>query len=446
MNKKFRDESKTIPLQGLGVYSYSETIHYLYDRLPVFHQIGGAAYKPGLENTIRLMNALNNPQNSFKTIHIAGTNGKGSVSHMLAAILQEAGYNTGLYTSPHLVDFRERIRVNGKMIEQQYVVDFVEQNKDLFDEIEPSFFEATMAMAFNYFAFKNVDVAIIEVGLGGRLDSTNIIQPELSVITNISFDHVGFLGDTLDKIAFEKAGIIKNNTPVVIGEALPETRPVFVSKAENENAPIYFAEELIQVLFKSGENDKMIVSTSDNRNFTVGLTGNYQLKNIATTLISIEQLKLLDFKISDVSLQSGLENVVKLTELQGRWQVIQQSPKVVADTGHNVAGITYVVEQLKNELFKTLHFVIGMVNDKDINAVLSLLPKNAMYYFTQANVQRAQPAIALKDMAEKFELNGRAYNSVKEAVETAIQNAKPNDLVFIGGSNFVVGEALNCFI
>lgn len=446
MNKKFRDESKTIPLQGLGVYSYSETIHYLYDRLPVFHQIGGAAYKPGLENTIRLMNALNNPQNSFKTIHIAGTNGKGSVSHMLAAILQEAGYNTGLYTSPHLVDFRERIRVNGKMIEQQYVVDFVEQNKDLFDEIEPSFFEATMAMAFNYFAFKNVDVAIIEVGLGGRLDSTNIIQPELSVITNISFDHVGFLGDTLDKIAFEKAGIIKNNTPVVIGEALPETRPVFVSKAENENAPIYFAEELIQVLFKSGENDKMIVSTSDNRNFTVGLTGNYQLKNIATTLISIEQLKLLDFKISDVSLQSGLENVVKLTELQGRWQVIQQSPKVVADTGHNVAGITYVVEQLKNELFITLHFVIGMVNDKDINAVLSLLPKNAMYYFTQANVQRAQPAIALKDMAEKFELNGRAYNSVKEAVETAIQNAKPNDLVFIGGSNFVVGEALNCFI
>ena len=426
--------------------SYSETIQYLYHRLPVFHQIGGAAYKPGLENTILLMNALNNPQNNFKTIHIAGTNGKGSVSHMLAAIMQEAGYKTGLYTSPHLIDFRERIRINGEMIEQQYVVDFIEQNKHLFDEIEPSFFEATMAMAFNYFAFKNIDVAIIEVGLGGRLDSTNIIQPELSVITNISFDHVGFLGDTLEKIAFEKAGIIKKHTPVVIGEALPETRPVFVSKAEFENAPVYFAEELLQVSLKNRENDKMIVSTSDKRNFTVGLTGNYQLKNIATTLISVEQLKSLNFKISDVSLQNGFENVVKLTGLKGRWQVVQQSPKVVADTGHNVAGISFVVEQLKNESFKTLHFVFGMVNDKEITSVLNLLPKNAIYYFTQANIQRALPSLELKEMAEKFELNGNAYDSVNEAVKSAVQIAEPSDLIFIGGSNFVVGEALNCFI
>lgn len=372
--------------------SYTKTIEYLYNRLPVFHQVGASAYKPGLDNSIRLMNGLNNPQNDYRTIHIAGTNGKGSVSHFLAAILQKAGYKVGLYTSPHLVDFAERIRVNGQMIEQQYVVDFVAQHKDLFSEIEPSFFEATMAMAFQYFADCHVDVAIIEVGLGGRLDSTNIIQPELSVITNISFDHIEFLGDTLEKIAFEKAGIIKPNTPVVIGEMHPETRPVFEKKALQENAPICFAEEKLAALFNKYEDGKMYIQTSDNKLFAVGLNGRYQLKNVVTILTAIEQLRVLKYDISDEALKEGFEHVVELTGLQGRWQELQHNPIVVCDTGHNVGGIRYVTEQLKAQNYKTLRIVIGMVNDKDVSAVLALLPVKAQYYFTQANIPRALPA------------------------------------------------------
>ena len=422
--------------------SYTEVLQYLYDRLPVFHHIGGAAYKPGLENSIALMNALGNPQTKYKTIHVAGTNGKGSVSHFLAAILQQAGYKVGLYTSPHLVDFGERIRVNGLMIEKQYVIDFVAHHKDLFDQIEPSFFEATMAMAFNYFAYTEVDVAIIEVGLGGRLDSTNIIRPVLSVITNISFDHVGFLGDTLAKIASEKAGIIKQNTPVVIGEALPETRLVFNDKALEMNAPIVFAEEKLQVVLKGYADGKMLVKTTDDTNYKVGLNGHYQLNNIATTLTAVEQLKAMDFDISNLAINEGLERVCEITGLKGRWQVLQQSPMVICDTGHNVGGITYVVEQLKIQNYSTLRIVIGMVNDKDISSVLELLPADAVYYFTQANIQRALPATELLEMAKAYNLNGMSYLSVNEALSAAIGASEVDDLVFVGGSNFVVGEAI----
>lgn len=425
--------------------TYSETIQYLYDRLPAFHQIGGSAYKPGLENSIRLMDGLNNPQHQFRTIHIAGTNGKGSVSHLLAAVLQKAGYKVGLYTSPHLIDFRERIRVNGKMIEQQYVIDFVDQHQQLFAAIEPSFFEATMAMAFDYFASCQVDVAVIEVGLGGRLDSTNIIKPDLSVITNISFDHMNFLGDSLAKIAFEKAGIIKADTPVVIGEALPETRVVFINKALQENAPIHFAEEHYFTSIVKFQQTNMQVKINDDEEFIVGLYGKYQLKNIATVRTAIEQLKRIGYQISENSIALGFEEVITLTGLRGRWELIQRSPTVVCDTGHNEAGIKQVVEQLQFENYNNLRIVIGMVSDKDIRAVLKLLPPKAVYYFTQANIPRALPARDLQAKAMKFERYGNSYLSVKQSVEAALKDAFPDDFVLIGGSNFVVGEALTCF-
>lgn len=422
--------------------NYSETLQYLYDRLPVFHHIGSSAYKPGLDNTIQLMNGLGNPHNRFRSIHIAGTNGKGSVSSMLSSILQEAGYKVGLYTSPHLVDFGERIRVNGKMIEQQYVIDFVELHQGLFAGIEPSFFEATMAMAFNYFADCEVDIAIIEVGLGGRLDSTNIIHPILSVITNISFDHVGFLGDTLAKIAHEKAGIIKPNTPVVVGEALPETRPVFEAKAREENAAIIFADEQLQVFFERYENNKMLVRTTTDKEFCIGLCGLYQLKNIATILLTVNGLNSIGLEIKDTSLELGLKFVGENTGLQGRWQILQENPTVVVDTGHNVGGINYVVEQLKAQDYDKLHIVIGMVNDKDISSVLELLPLEAEYYFTQAQIIRAMPVDELEKKAATIGLNGHTFISVNEAVDAAIRNADANDFIFIGGSNFVVGEVL----
>lgn len=422
--------------------SYSQTLEYLYDRLPAFHQVGGAAYKPGLDNTIRLMQALNNPHTRYKTIHVAGTNGKGSVSHFLCSVLQEAGYKVGLYTSPHLVDFGERIRVNGQMIAQQYVIEFVEQHSALFTEIEPSFFEATMAMAFQYFADIQVDIAVIEVGLGGRLDSTNIIEPELSVITNISFDHTGFLGDTLEKIAAEKAGIIKKNIPVIIGETLPETLPVFISKAKEMNAPVSFAENDIVVTFKDYKEGKMLIYKNKNTDFLIGLNGSYQLKNVATVFCAVEKLNNLGFNITENQLRSGLENVVENTGLMGRWQLLQTRPTVITDTGHNVAGIKYVVEQLKKHQYKTLRIVIGMVNDKDVSSVLALLPKQAVYYFTQAHIERAMSAIELYKKAKSIYLKGNSYNSVEEAINSAIIDADNDDLIFIGGSNFVVGEAL----
>lgn len=425
--------------------TYSETLQYLYDRLPVFHHVGGSAYKPGLDNTIQLMSALKNPQTRYRTIHVAGTNGKGSVSHFLASILQCAGYKVGLYTSPHLVDFGERIRINGMMIDEQYVVDFVEDHKALFNKVNPSFFEATMAMAFNYFADSEVDIAVIEVGLGGRLDSTNIIQPVLSVITNISFDHTGFLGDTLEKIAFEKAGIIKKNTPVVIGEALPETRPVFEAKAAEENAPIYFAEEINNIAFSEYCAAKMEVKASGSKSYLVGLCGTYQLKNIATTLTAVEELKKLNLDIPEDSIAKGLEFVTEITGLCGRWQVLQQHPTVIADTGHNVAGIKCVTDQLAVQKYEKLRIVIGMVNDKDISSVLALLPEKALYYFTQANIIRALPAEELKEKAQSFNLNGGSYSSVEQAVSFALSESGVNDFILIGGSNFVVGEALPLF-
>ena len=422
---------------------YSDAIQYLYDRLPVFHHIGKAAYKPGLDNTIRLLNALGNPQNIYKSIHIAGTNGKGSVSHTLAAVLQEAGYKVGLYTSPHLVDFGERIRVNGKKIAQSYVVDFVEANEALFDEIQPSFFEATMAMAFAYFADEKVDVAIIETGLGGRLDSTNIIFPELSVITNISFDHTAFLGDSLDKIATEKAGIIKQGVAVIIGESLPETRLVFLQKAAEMSAPLVFAEEQLHILSSEYKNGKLLLTTSENKTYSSGLTGNYQLKNMLTVLVALKQLQGRDFRITEKDIENGLERVVETTGLQGRWQTVREHPNIVLDTGHNVAGIENVVCQLKEQNCETLRMVVGMVNDKDISSVLALLPRGAVYYFTQANIARALPADNLQQQAALAGLRGEVFSSVKEAVEKAVSDAQPDDFVFIGGSNFVVGEALD---
>jgi len=425
--------------------NYEQTLDYLYSRLPVFHQIGSSAYKPGLENTIRILTALHQPQNSFRSIHVAGTNGKGSVSHFLSSILQSAGFKTGLYTSPHLVDFGERIRVNGETIDKQFVVDFVENHKSLIEKVQPSFFEITMAMAFDYFAKSEVDVAVIEVGLGGRLDSTNIIQPELSIITNISFDHEEFLGHTLPEIAAEKAGIIKPHTSVVIGEALSETKPVFMQKALEMNAPIFFSEDSRQVFFERYEENRMWVKTSDGKSYLVGLTGNYQLKNIATVLTAVDQLRKTNFEITEINLKEGLEKVIEKTGLQGRWQIISSSPKIIADTGHNPGGIAFVSQQLKTQQYRTLRMVFGMVNDKDIDTVLTLLPKNGVYYFTQAKIKRAFPSEDLLQKGQLAGLNGKAFSTIEEAIKVALNEADKEDLIFIGGSNYVVGEALSFF-
>jgi len=423
--------------------NYQETIQYLYDRLPVFHIIGSSAYKPGFDNTIRLMELLDNPHKKFKSIHIAGTNGKGSVSHYIAAILQQAGYKVGLYTSPHLVDFGERIRINGKMIEEHFVVDFIEQNKNSIESIQPSFFELTMAMGFSYFADQKADIAVVEVGLGGRLDSTNIIHPELSIITNIGFDHVEFLGDTLEKIAAEKAGIIKKGVPVVIGETLPETKPVFWQKAVEMTTEINFASEKKDVKLIKFCKGKMLVE-ADNLHYFSELSGIYQLKNIATVLTAIEVLNTTSsFQIPDNAIKSGMEQVCSITGLRGRWEVISLNPMIVVDTGHNVHGIQQLVNQLKYQEYKTLRIVIGMVNDKDISGVLQLLPTEAVYYFTQAKVKRALPAGELRERALVYQLQGKKYDLIQDALDDSISDSHPKDLILITGSNFVVGEALN---
>ena len=433
--------------------NYQSAIQYLYDRLPVFHHVGSAAYKPGLDNTIKLMNAMNNPQKKFRAIHVAGTNGKGSVSHLLAAVLQSAGYKTGLYTSPHLVDFGERIKINGKMINPGYVVDFIEKNNELFAKVQPSFFEATMAMAFCYFADEKVDIAVIETGLGGRLDSTNIIEPMLSVITNISYDHVAFLGNSLEKIAFEKAGIIKPNTPVVIGEWQSETFSVFERKAKEEGSDLFLSNEVFSKVCY--QQEKMLVENRNKERYLIGLNGDYQLKNLSTVLCAIQvfnkliaQIEINNANLRVLSLENirfGIENVVELTGLQGRWQIIQQQPLIVTDTGHNEGGFSYIVQQLQVQKFEKLHIIIGMVNDKDLSAVLKLLPKKAQYYFTQANIIRALPANDLHKQGENYGLTGDSYKSVKDAINSALTVANPDDFIFIGGSNFVVGEALQYF-
>ncbi len=422
--------------------TYDETVTYLFNCAPPFQQVGGAAYKEGLSTTIALDNHLGNPHRKFRTIHVAGTNGKGSTSHTLAAILQESGYKVGLYTSPHLIDFRERMRVNGITASKEYVTDFVEKHRAFFEPLQPSFFELTTAMAFNYFAEQNVDVAIIEVGLGGGLDCTNIITPELCIITNISPDHTQFLGNTLQEIANEKAGIIKNGIPVVIGETTRETKEVFARKAKESNAPIIFAEE--EALLTAAtpiENGYRYKSTVFG-DFFGELGGDYQQKNTNTLLSAINILRNSGFAITEESLRKGFTNVCKLTGLMGRWQKIQDNPRVICDAGHNIGGIKYITEQLARVDCRELRIVFGMVNDKDITSVLKMMPKNAEYYFTQASIKRAMPADDLKNMAERFGLMGNSHPNVKEALEAALSDSSDDDFIFIGGSCFIVADLL----
>lgn len=423
--------------------NYQETIDYLFNVTPLFQNIGKDAYKEGLDNTIILDNHFNNPHKKFRTIHIAGTNGKGSCSHTIAAILQSAGYKTGLYTSPHLIDFSERIKVNGEPIEKEFVIDFVKQNKDFFEPLHPSFFELTTAMAFLYFAEKKVDVAVIEVGLGGRLDCTNIITPDLSIITNISFDHTQFLGNTLKDIAKEKAGIIKEKKPVIIGEYTPETKTVFEDKAKSTNSDIIFAEDnkLING-YKQTENGLLLYKSDKIKDLYGELNGLYQVKNTNTILNAVYKLIELGYNIDETNIKNGFRNVCHLTGLMGRWQKLEENPTIICDTGHNIGGMKYIVEQLSRMKYDKLHIIIGMVNDKDINGVISLLPKNAKYYFTQASVKRALPAEQVKKIANNHGLKGEAYSSVEKALTIAKNNAKENDLIFIGGSTFIVADLI----
>ena len=407
--------------------NYQDTLEYLYNSAPMFQQVGGAAYKEDLENTLTLDAHFGHPHRRYRTIHVAGTNGKGSCSHTLAAVLQEAGYKVGLYTSPHLVDFRERIRVNGVPVPEEYVIRFVEEERSFFEPLHPSFFELTTAMAFRYFADERVDVAVVEVGLGGRLDCTNIIRPDLCVITNISFDHVQFLGNTLEKIAREKAGIIKRGVPVVIGETTPETRPVFEAKAKETDAPIYFAEDC---------------DREDYPDIEFELKGLYQKKNKQTLLTALPMLKEAGYHIDEQAVRSGFAHVTSLTGLMGRWQKLQNSPTLVCDTGHNVGGIRYIVEQLKEEKYRRLHIVMGMVNDKDVRGVLGLMPKKAVYYFTQASVKRAMPAGRLKELGLEAGLRGECYADVPAAVRAAQKESLPEDFIFVGGSSFIVADLL----
>lgn len=409
--------------------NYQDTLEYLYNSAPMFQQVGAGAYKEGLENTRALDAHFRHPHEHFHSLHIAGTNGKGSCSHTLAAILQSAGYRVGLYTSPHLVDFRERIRVNGQPISEDYVIRFVEEERVFFEPLSPSFFELTTAMAFKYFADEKVDVAVVEVGLGGRLDCTNIIHPDLCIITNISLDHTQFLGHTLAQIAGEKAGIIKPGIPVVIGETTPETRPVFCQKAQEEGAPIHWAEE------EGHENDYPGLSFE--------LKGLYQEKNRRTLLTALPILKEIGYRLTENDIRQGFAHVVELTGLMGRWQKLQDSPTLICDTGHNTGGIAYIAQQLRAQPCHRLHIVLGMVNDKDIRGVLALLPHEADYYFTQACVKRALPADELARLGTEAGLKGEAFANVPAAVRAAQKRSLPEDLIFVGGSTFVVADLLS---
>lgn len=406
---------------------YQATLAYLYDSVPMFQQQGSSAYKEGLENTHILDKHFGHPHQLFRTIHIAGTNGKGSCSHTLAAILQEAGYKVGLYTSPHLIDFRERIRINGIPVSKEYVTQFVEQERAFFEPLKPSFFELTTAMAFKYFAEQQIDVAIIEVGLGGRLDCTNIIRPDLCIITNISFDHTQYLGDTLEKIAGEKAGIIKTHIPVVIGETTPETKSVFIKRAQEVDAPIFFA-----------ENNK----ENDYPNLVCQLNGLYQVPNTRTLLTALPLLQKANYSLTEQAVRNGFAHVCELTGLMGRWQRLREYPTIICDTGHNVGGISYIAKQLKEQTYEKLHMVIGMVNDKDISGVLSLLPKEATYYFTKASVKRALPETELAELGNRAGLVGKCYPDVPTAVRAAQEKSLPEDFIFVGGSSFIVADLL----
>lgn len=428
--------------------NYQQTLDYLFTRLPMYSRIGPAAYKKDLTNTIRLCEFLGNPHKKFKSIHVAGTNGKGSVSHMMAAILQTAGYKTGLYTSPHLKDFGERIKINGEFIDEQFVIDFTERIKPLIEEIEPSFFEITVAMAFEYFAEQKVDIALIEVGLGGRLDSTNIITPELSVITNIGFDHMNLLGDTLEQIAFEKAGIIKEKIPVVVGEVLSETEVVFKKIASEKNAPLSIASQKRKVVDWKWEKNVLISEVAeehktDHKIFHLDLPGLYQNKNLVTVLEVCSQLNQRGWSISDESIHKGLQHVKKITGLHGRWEIIHQSPLVVLDVAHNVEGITQIIQQAEVTEHSQLHIIIGLVKDKEVEKIFSILPKTAKYYFTKAQIPRAISEEELAVNGAIAGLKGETFSDVNNALDAAMQLAHKDALIIVCGSVFLVGEVRN---
>lgn len=435
--------------------NYSETLHYLYSRLPMFSSQGKAAIKPGLQNTIKFCKELGNPQEKFKSVHVGGTNGKGSTSHMLAAVLQSAGYKTGLYTSPHLRDFRERIRIDGKMISEKEVIQFVEDHQQYIEELEPSFFEVTVAMAFEHFAINHVDIAIIEVGLGGRLDSTNVIHPELCVISNIGYDHMDILGNSLNEIATEKAGIIKQGVPLVISQRQNEVQDIFINKALEMHSDHTFASDEWEIFRSSTQNSsteflKLEIRQKINTiapvfNFDsleLDLTGSYQLKNLAGVLSAIKRLRIKGYQINDLDVISALKEVKTLTGLMGRWQTLDKDPLIICDTGHNEDGICEVMKNISITPHQNLHMVIGMVKDKDISKILTLLPKKAFYYFCQPDIPRAKPANELQLEAREFGLKGEYYTSVNAALNAAKKNAENNDLIFIGGSTFVVAEII----
>ena len=423
--------------------NYQETIEYLFNSTPVFEKVGAKAYKPGLQTTETLDKHFGHPHRQFKSIHVAGTNGKGSCSHTLAAILQSEGYKVGLFTSPHLVDFRERIRVNGECISEQYIIDFVEKERRFFEPLHPSFFELTTALAFKFFAEQKVDIAIIEVGLGGRLDCTNIITPILSIITNISKDHTQFLGNTLADIAGEKAGIIKPGVPVIIGEDLPETRPVFQQKAQKENSPIIFAQDENQQEVQKAEhiNGKMEYTTRTWGKLTGELCGDYQAKNMNTILNAVKYLTLV--KNKGTSIKYGISHVTELTGLMGRWQKIQDKPLVICDTGHNVGGWQYLAPQIKAQACRQLRIVFGMVDDKDVTTVMKMLPNDAIYYWTQATTKRAIKVEKIAELGTSLGLNGNVYPSVNKAFKAAQADAAEDDFIFVGGSSYIVADFLS---
>lgn len=427
--------------------TYPQTLEYLFARLPMYQRIGPAAYKANLDNTHKIVELLGKPHLKLKCIHVAGTNGKGSSSHMLAAILQQCGYKTGLYTSPHLIDFRERIRINGKMIPKNRITEFVEKHKESFEAIEPSFFEWTVGLAFDYFASEEIDVAVIEVGLGGRLDSTNIITPKASLITNISFDHMNLLGDTLEKIGREKAGIIKPRVPVVVSQYQSETGPLFNAVAKDLKAPIEFADKNYKIL-ESTVTDKFLhlkilnKKTEQAEEYDLDLKGNYQGKNLLGVLNVLDFIEKAGFIIEHENVITALKQVSKLTGLMGRWQQLSEKPLIIADTGHNEDGILQVIDNIKAVEHNNLHMVFGAVNDKDITKILSLLPKNATYYFVKANIPRALDENELQQQAQKLKLNGKAYTNVEKGLNAAKKAYRKGDLIFVGGSTFVVGDAL----
>ncbi|AEI50894.1 bifunctional folylpolyglutamate synthase/dihydrofolate synthase [Runella slithyformis] len=427
--------------------NYQQTIAYLYEKLPVFHRVGAVALKPGLENITALCDALGSPQTQFKSIHVGGTNGKGSTSHLLSAILQSAGYKVGLHTSPHLKSYTERFKINGKPCEERVVVDFVAAHKSLIEKIQPSFFEISVALAFDFFAQQNVDIAIIEVGLGGRLDSTNIINPVLSIITNISFDHMDLLGDTLAQISFEKAGIVKAHTPVVISETHPETAPVFLRKAEESEAPIFFADQIYSVhslALEDGKRRLKVESNLDlipiNEEVEIDLVGSYQIKNVVGIWQSVKVLNQLGFHISRQAVEIGMANCAKLTAFKGRWQVLSETPMTVADVAHNYGGLCETIEQINSYDFDRLHLVLGFVKDKDVQGILPLFPKNATFYFCTFDSPRALSVQELVYIVDNFDLTCSFYRDVTSALEAARQNATLKDFIYVGGSTFVVSE------